>query len=102
MRKKGRIYNMFGGRIRRTKYPLCPTLVADMGVCKNRIPIVKDDFGYRKLTLRECLALQGFEKKLYFPNTITIESAYKQIGNSVCVPVIKRIAENILKSMECE
>lgn len=66
VREKGRIYNMFGGRIRRTKYPLCPTLVADMGVCKNRIPIVKDDFGYRKLTLRECLALQGFEKKILF------------------------------------
>ena len=26
---------------------------------------------------------------------ITIEDAYKQVGNSVCIPVIKRIAEKI-------
>jgi DNA (cytosine-5)-methyltransferase 1 len=58
---------------------------------------VWDNFGIRKLTLRECLDFQGFPKEFYFPNTITIDDAYKQIGNSVCVPVIRRIAENIMK-----
>ena len=28
------------------------------------------------------------------------KQAYKQIGNSVCVPVVKRLAEQILKVME--
>ena len=26
---------------------------------------------------------------------VSIEDAYKQVGNSVCIPVIKRIAEKI-------
>ena len=67
------------------------------GTRKNMIPLVIDDYGYRKLTLRECLDFQGFPKDFYFPKTITIEDAYKQIGNSVCVPVIKRIADRILE-----
>lgn len=95
IKEKGRIYNMFGGNIRRTKFPLCPTLVADMGISKNRVPVVMDDYGHRKITLRECLSLQGFPAEYYFPNTITINDAYKQIGNSVCVSVIRRIAKQI-------
>ena len=74
---------------------MCPTLTANMGTYRDRVPVVWDNFGIRKLTLRECLDFQGFPKEYYFPKTITIEDAYKQIGNSVCVPVIKRIAEQI-------
>lgn len=98
--EKGRIYNMFGGNLRSTRHGMCPTLVADMGRRPNRVPVVKDDFGYRKLTLRECLDFQGFPKDFYFPNTITIMDAYKQIGNSVCVPVICRIAGCIAEAMD--
>lgn len=95
VREKGRIYNMFGGNLKNTRHGMCPTLVADMGRRNNRVPIVKDDFGYRRLTLRECLDFQGFSKEYYFPKSITIMDAYKQIGNSVCVPVIYRIAKCI-------
>jgi DNA (cytosine-5)-methyltransferase 1 len=49
------------------------------------------------MTLRECLDFQGFPKEFYFPKTIKIEDAYKQIGNTVSVPVIKRIAEKIIE-----
>ncbi len=48
----------------------------------------------RKLTPHECLIFQGFPKEFTFGN-ISVESAYKQVGNTVCVPVIKRIAEKI-------
>lgn len=95
VREKGRIYNMFGGNLKNTRHGMCPTLVADMGRRNNRVPVVKDDFGYRRLTLRECLDFQGFSKEYYFPKNITIMDAYKQIGNSVCVPVIYRIAKCI-------
>ncbi|MDD6727891.1 MAG: DNA (cytosine-5-)-methyltransferase [Eubacteriales bacterium] len=81
--------------IRKTKNQMCPTLTANMGTFPNRVPVVMDDFGIRKLTLRECLDFQGFPKSFYFPNTIGINDCYKQIGNSVCVPVIKRIADCI-------
>lgn len=100
VREKGRIYNMFGGNLTNTRHGMCPTLVADMGRRKNRVPVVKDDFGYRKLTLRECLAFQGFPKEYYFPKSITVMDAYKQIGNSVCVPVICRIAKQIYCSFK--
>ena len=79
-------------------YTICQTLTANMGTFPDRVPIVKDDFGIRKITPQECLALQGFPKEFTFKG-IPLNSAYKQCGNSVAVPVIKRIAENIKKSM---
>lgn len=67
-----------------------------MGTFPDRVPIVIDDYGIRKITPLECLALQGFPEIFKFPN-IPLNNAYKQAGNTVCVPVVKRIAQNILK-----
>lgn len=96
MRDRNAIYRITDTEVRWTKNQMCPTLTANMGTYPDRVPVVWDDFGIRKLTLRECLDFQGFPKEFYFPNTITIDDAYKQIGNSVCVPLIKRIAERLL------
>ena len=74
---------------------MCPTLTASMGNRNNQCPLILDDYGVRKLTLRECLDFQGFPKEYYFPNTISIYDAYKQIGNSVCVSVVRQIASQI-------
>lgn len=89
------IYRPTDTEVRWTKNQMCPTLTANMGTYPDRVPVVRDDYGIRKLTLRECLDFQGFPKEYYFPNTITIDDAYKQVGNSVCIPVIRRIAEQI-------
>ena len=97
MRDRYAIYRITDTEVRWTKNHMCPTLTANMGTRPDRVHVVWDDFGIRKLTLRECLAFQGFPKDYYFPNTITIDDAYKQIGNTVSVPVIKRIAEEIYK-----
>ena len=86
---------MFNGKPSRVASGLCPTLIADMGRHSDRVPVLLDDFGYRKMTLRECLAMQGFPDDYYFPKTIKVGNAYMQIGNSVCVPVVKRIAQEI-------
>lgn len=59
------------------------------------VPLVLDDYGVRGLTVHECLDFQGFPKTFRFPGTITLRDAYKQIGNSVSVPVVKRIAEKL-------
>ena len=83
------------------KYRVCPTLTASMGVFQYQIPVIKDDFGIRKLTPYECLALLGFPRDFRFPN-IPLEKAYKQCGNSVVVPVIRRIADEIMKVLEGE
>lgn len=77
-------------------YYVCPTLVASMGSFRHRVPVLRDDFGIRMLTPYECLALQGFPPTFRFPK-IPMTSAYKQCGNSVVVPVIKRIAEQIIR-----
>ena len=42
----------------------------------------------------EWLPLMGFPNEFKFPN-IPIAEAYKQCGNSVAVPLIREIAENI-------
>ena len=94
------IYRVYHDSIKVTQNKMCPTLTASMGITRNQVPLVVDDFGIRKLTLRECLTFQGFSEEYYFPKNITIDAAYKQVGNSVCVPVIRRIAEQIKKVME--
>ena len=88
---------MYHDSIKVTQNYMCPTLTASMGISKDQAPLVVDDFGLRKITLQECLNFQGFPKEYYFPNSITVDDAYKQVGNSVCVPVTKRIAEQIKK-----
>jgi len=51
----------------------------------------------RKLTPRECARLQGFPEDFIIPVSDT--RAYKQFGNSVAVPVIRAIADNMLRTM---
>jgi DNA (cytosine-5)-methyltransferase 1 len=47
----------------------------------------------RKLTLNECYKLNGFPKN--FKNESPITEQYKQVGNSVVVPMIKAIGREI-------
>jgi len=89
------IYRISDKGLIRVRNHYCPTLTANMGFYPNRVPIVCDDYGIRKLTHKECLDFQGFSQEYGFPKNITVDDAYRQIGNSVCVPVIKRIAERI-------
>ena len=96
---KRSLYKIWDSGVSKKAYYVCPTLTANMGTYPDRVPVILDDYGIRKITPYECLALQGFPKEFRFPN-IPLNSAYKQCGNSVVVPVIKRIAENILKSYE--
>jgi len=49
--------------------------------------------GIRKMTPREWARLQGFPEKFQFP--LADVHSYKQLGNSVTVPVIEAIAQQI-------
>jgi DNA (cytosine-5)-methyltransferase 1 len=53
------------------------------------------DGNIRKLTPRECARVMGFPDSYKIP--VTDSQAYKQFGNSVAVPVITAIAENLTK-----
>lgn len=90
------IYRFSDYGIQKSKDGISFTLKANMGTWYNRVPIIKDNYGVRTITPQECLALQGFPKSFIFPD-ISIKSMYKQSGNTVVVPLIKRIADRISK-----
>ena len=52
----------------------------------------------RKLTPRECARLQGFPEQFIIPVSDT--QAYKQFGNSVAVPVIRAVANSLIRTLE--
>lgn len=80
--------------VRVNKKGVVPTLTANMGRGGHNVPIIKNTIGIRKLTPRECFLLQGFPKSFKTP-AISDSELYHQAGNSVTVPVLKRIAENM-------
>lgn len=82
--------------VRANKSGVCPTLTANMGTGGHNVPIICDAKGIRKLTPKECFRIQGFPEDYTLP-PISDAALYKQAGNSVSVPVIQRIAEQILK-----
>ena len=98
--QKDCVYKIFDWGINKKPYYLCPALTAYMEKCLERVPIILDDFGIRRLTPYECLKLQGFPSDFRFAPGTPMRKAYKQVGNSVCVPVIRRIAEQIKKVMD--
>lgn len=69
------------------------TLVARYGKDGKECLIPQKGKNPRMLTPRECASLQGFPKSFQIPVAKT--AAYKQFGNSVALPVVKRIAEKI-------
>ena len=49
----------------------------------------------RKLSERECLRAQGFPETYEFPENMTKNQIYKMCGNSVSIPVIEKIMNQI-------
>lgn len=66
----------------------------------SEILIEQENSNPRKLTPREAARLQGFPDSFKIP--VSDIQAYKQFGNSVCVPVIKEIAKNMIKTLESQ
>ena len=85
--------------VRENKSGVCPTLTANMGTGGHNVPLVLTDHGIRKLTPRECFSFQGFQSEFLLPDDVANSHLYKQAGNSVVVPVIKRIADNIQSAL---
>lgn len=51
------------------------------------------------MTPRECFNAQGYSEDFRLPKQ-SDSRLYKQAGNSVCVPVIQRIAESIYEAIK--
>lgn len=94
IKNRNTIYQWRRQYVRENKKNLCPTLTANMGTGGHNVPIILTKHGIRKLTPRECARFQGFDDSYLFPD-ISDSLLYKQIGNSVVVPVVQRIAEQM-------
>lgn len=82
-------FNVYSGKEKYT----CTLLASYKPHC-SRILIGMPSGNPRRITERECARLQGFPESFVLAQ-VSSGQAYKQLGNSVCVPVIKAIAEQI-------
>lgn len=76
---------------------ISPCLTAKMGTGGNNVPVVVEL--NRKLTEKECLKLMGYPEKYKIGNG---SQAYKQIGNSVVVPVLEEISKSLINILKNE
>lgn len=100
MKSRDTVYQWRRQYVRENKSDVCPTLTANMGTGGHNVPLIVDDFGFRKLTPRECLNFQGFPKNYKLPTEIATSQLYKQAGNSVTVTLISELAKLIKKALD--
>lgn len=95
------IYQLRRNYVRRNVSGMCFTLMANMGDGGHNQPVVKDRWGIRKLTERECARLQGYKDSwLKFPKEMSKTQMYKQIGNSITVPLVIKLADRIIAKLD--
>lgn len=86
--------------VRKNKSGVVPTLTANQGEGGHNVCLVKTKHGIRKMIPHECFNAQGFPKDFKLPADMSDARLYKQAGNSVCVTVIQRIAQNIADAVK--
>lgn len=86
--------------VRKNKSGVVPTLTANQGEGGHNVCLIKTKHGIRKMTPHECFNAQGFPLDFKLPKGMAPSRLYKQAGNSVCVSVIQRIAENIASAIK--
>ena len=92
------IYQLRRVYVRENKSNSCFTLTASMGLGGHNVPVIRDKWGIRRLTPKECANLQGFdtssaEKWYTLPNDVADVQLYKQIGNAVTVSLVQKMAQ---------
>ena len=97
IKSENSVYQWRRKYVRVNKKGVVPTLTANMGRGGHNVPIIKNSEGIRKLTPKECFMLQGFPTTFKLPKGLSDSELYHQAGNSVTIPVVQRIAENIKK-----
>lgn len=85
-------YDIRPSRCHFIKGDISNCLTAKMGTGGSNVAVVVKQ--NRKLTERECLRIMGFPEEYKIGKGY---QAYKQIGNSVAVPVIGKLAEELVK-----
>lgn len=94
---KKAIYQLRRSYVRQNMSGMCFTLMANMGEGGHNKPVIKDRWGIRNLTPRECARLQGYEDEWFtIPEELSLSQIYKQIGNSVTIPLVAELASACL------
>lgn len=83
-KQPNRIYSVYG---------VHPTLPSQES--SGRFFVLLPDNTVRKLTINECWRIMGFPET--YVKVCSVPEQYKQIGNSVCVPMIEAIAKSLNK-----
>ena len=93
--------NGFGYSLFNSESPYTNTLSARYNKDGSEILIDQSHLGKnpRKLTPRECARLQGFPED-FIIDAVSNAQMYKQFGNSVCVTVIRAIAQEIVRAIK--
>jgi len=93
--------NGFGYSLFNRDSPYCNTISARYYKDGSEILIDQSDVGQnpRKLTPRECARIQGFPEKFVLDVVSDVQN-YRQFGNSVAVPVIRAIANEMASYLE--
>ncbi len=86
------IYQLRRSYVREKKGGLCPTLTANMGIGGHNVPFVRDEWGIRRLSVREVGMLQGFDV-VDFPPDMPETEQYRLLGNAVCVELARLVGE---------
>lgn len=97
MTRKDTVYQWRRVYVRENKSNVCPTLTANMGTGGHNVPLIIDDYGIRKLTPRECFALQGYPVDKFILPNISNGKLYMQAGNSVTTSLVEKISSEIIK-----
>lgn len=72
---------------------ISPCLTAKMGTGGNNIPVIVNQ--KRKFTVEECKKIMGFPNDFIMKENYS--QSYKQLGNSVVVPIIETLAANLIE-----
>jgi len=99
IKSQNSVYQWRRQYVRENKSGVVPTLTANMGTGGHNVPLILSNHGIRKLTPRGTFNVQGFPEDFKLPE-ISNGQLYKQAGNSVVVPVIKRIADKIARALD--
>lgn len=99
--KEDTVYQWRRVYVRENKSNVFPTLTANMGTGGHNVPLILQDGKIRKLSPKECFMVQGYPDSFKLPE-VAKSHLYKQAGNSVVVPVIRRIADCIYEALEAK
>lgn len=81
-KQPNRIYSVYG---------IHPTLPSQES--SGRFFVLTEDHRVRKLTVNECWRIMGFPEQ--YKKVSPVGDQYKQLGNSVCIPMIEAVADEI-------